>query len=83
MEKTGSNTNDVVVMVNSRTDMQDVAKRWWHEMNENGIKINTQKGKKEVLAVSSNSRHTFDVLIGEDKVHQVANYTYLGVKELS
>ena len=48
-------------------------------MNENGMKINTQKGKTEVLAMSRNSRHTCDVLIGQDKVNQVAHYTNLGV----
>ena len=71
--------DDVVVMVNSRTDMQDVAKRRRHAMNENGMKIDTQKGKTEVLVISRNSRHMCDVLIGQDNVHQVANYTYLGV----
>ena len=66
-------------MANSKTNIQDVANRWLHEMNENGMKINTQKGKTEVLVISRNSRHTCDVLIGQDKVNQVANYTYLGV----
>ena len=78
-EETLLYADDVVVMANSRTDVQDVAKRWWHAMNENGMKINTQKGKTEVLVISRNNRHTCDVLIGQDKVHQVANYTYLGV----
>ena len=41
-------------------------------MIENDMKINTQKGKTEVLVISRNSRHTCDVLIGQDKVHQVA-----------
>ena len=66
-------------MANSKTNIQDVANRWWQAMNENGMKINTQKGKTEVLVTSRNSRHTCDVLIGQDKVTQVANYTYLGV----
>ena len=71
--------DDVVVMVNSKINTQDVVNRWWHAMNENGMKINTQKGKTEVVVISRNSRHTCDVLIGQDKVNQVANYTYLGV----
>ena len=58
---------------------QDVAKRWWHTMNENGMKINTQRGKTEGLVLSRNKRHECDLLIEQDKVHQVANYTYLGV----
>ena len=78
-EKTLLYADDVVVMVNSKTNIQDVAKRWWHAMNENGMKINSQKGNTEVLVISRNSRHTCDVLIGQDKVNQVANYTYLGV----
>ena len=70
---------DVVVMVNSRTDMQDVVKRWRQAMNENGMKINTQKGEIGVLVISRYCRYTCDVLIEQDKMHQVANYTYLGV----
>ena len=58
--------------------MQVVANRWWRAINENGMKINTQKGRTEVLVTSRNSRYTCDVLIGQDKVNQVANYTYLG-----
>ena len=41
--------------------------------------MNTQKGKTELLVISRNRGHICDVLIGQDKVHQVANYTYLGV----
>ena len=37
--------NDVVVMANYRPGIQDVTTRWWHGMNENGMKINTHKGK--------------------------------------
>ena len=58
------------MMTNSKTNIQDVANRWWHAMNENGMKINTQKGKTEVLVTSRNSRHTCDVLIGQDKVNK-------------
>jgi len=41
-EETLLYTNDVVVVANTRADIQDVAKRWWKTMNENGMKINTQ-----------------------------------------
>ena len=78
-EETLLYADDVVVMANSKTNIQDVANGWWHAMNENGMKINTQKGKTEVLVISRNSRHTCDVLTGQDKANQVANYTYLGV----
>ena len=70
---------DVVVVANSRVDIQDVAKRWRKTMNENGTKINTQKGKTEVLLISRSSIHKCYVFIGQDKVHQVANYTCLGI----
>ena len=83
IEKNGEQTllyaADVVVMVNSRTDMQDVVKRWPQAMNENGMKINTQKVEIGVLVISRYCRYTCDVLIEQDKVYQVANYTYLGV----
>ena len=78
-EETVLYADGVVVKANSRSDKKDVAKRWWHAMNENGMKINTQKDKTEVLVISRNNRHTCDVLIRQDKVHQVANYTYLEV----
>ena len=48
-------------------------------MNKNGMKINTQKGKTEVLVLSRRSRHTCDVFMGQEKVHQIANYAYLGI----
>ena len=47
--------------------------------NENGMKINTEKGKTEVLVISRSSRHACCVFMGQEKTHQVANYTYLGV----
>ena len=78
-EETLLYADDVVVVANSRVGIQDVAKRWRKTMNANGMKINTQKGKKEVLVISRSSRHTCDVFIGQEKVHQVANYTYLGI----
>ena len=78
-EETLLYADDVVVMANSKTNIQDVANRWWHAMNKNDMKINTQKGKTEVLVISMNSRHTCDVLIGQNKVNQVANSTLLNV----
>ena len=54
----------------------------WQKMvvgNEHGMKINTQKGKMEVIFISRSSSHTCDVLLEQDKVHQVANYTYIGI----
>lgn len=63
--------DDVVVMANSRTDIQDAATRLWHGMNEYGMKINTQKGKTEIVVISRNKGNRCDLLIGQDKVHQV------------
>ena len=78
-EETLLYVDDVVVMANSKTDIPDVEKRWWRTMNENGMQINTQKGKTGILLKSRNIRHTYDVLTVPDKVPRVAEYTYLGV----
>jgi len=78
-EETLLYADDVVVMANSRTDILYMEKGWWHTMNENGIWINAQKDQMEVLVISRNNRHACNMLIGQDKFQQVANYSYLGV----
>ena len=67
-EETLLYANAVVVVANPRADIQDVAKRWRKTMNENGMKIITQKGKTTVLAISRSSRHIYDVLTGQAKL---------------
>ena len=44
-EETLMYADDVVVVANSLTNIQEVASRWWRGMSQNGMKINTRKGK--------------------------------------
>ena len=49
-------------------------------MNQNGMKINTAKGKTEFMPVSRR-REEYDVYIADSKVNQAKSYTkYLGVE---
>ena len=43
--------DDIVVMANSKIDIQYVTKRWWQAIDENGMKIKTQKGKTEIFVM--------------------------------
>lgn len=78
-EETLAYADDVVVVANSITDIQNVATRWWQGMIQNGMKINTRKGKTELVVISRNREQLYDVYMGQDKLHQVENYTHLGV----
>lgn len=48
-------------------------------MERNGMKINTQRGKTEIMVISRNKDRLLDIYIGQDKLNQVENYTHLGV----
>ena len=52
-EETVMYADDVVVVANSLTNIQEVASRWWRGMSQNGMKINTRK--TEIVHIS---RHT-------------------------
>ena len=71
--------DDVVVVANSLTNIQEVASRWWRGMSQNGMKINTRKGKTEIVHIA---RHTMqcEVYMGGNKLNQVENYKHLGGK---
>ena len=60
------------------TNMNLIASRWWRGMSQNGMKINTRKGKTEIVHIS---RHTMqcEVYMGGNKLNQVENYKHLGV----
>ena len=77
-EETVMHADDVVVVANSLTNSQEVASRWWRGMSQNGMKINTRKGKTEIVHIS---RHTMqcEVYMGGNKLNQVDTYKHLGV----
>ena len=43
--------DDVAVFVDSITDIQKVANRWWFGINANGMTVNTTKGKTDFVVV--------------------------------
>ena len=53
-EETLIYADDVVVLADSVEDLQDIASRWLDGMSRNGMKINTRKGKTEVVVISRN-----------------------------
>jgi len=54
-EETVMYADDVGVVAHSLTNIQEVASRLWRGMSQNGMKINTRKGKTEIVHIS---RHT-------------------------
>ena len=78
-EETLMYADDVAVIANTVTEVQDVATRWWQGMAQNGMKINTAKGKTEVVLISRNRHQPVEVYMGENKLNQADNYIHLGV----
>ena len=66
----------VVVLADSVEDLQDIASRWLDGMARNSIKINTSKGKSEVVVIS---RNPTQCEIYMEKLYQSECYTHLGV----
>ena len=48
-------------------------------MEQNGMKINTKKGKTEVMRISRDQGHQLDIFMGDDRLNQSEEYKYLGV----
>ena len=71
--------DDVAVIVDTIGELQETANRWNLSTEENGMRINTTKGKTEFMHISRR-REEYDVYIGEDKIHQTETYKYLGVE---
>ena len=71
--------DDVAVLIDNITDIQEVANRWWNGMTQKGMKINTDKDKTEIVVIFRNREQLGDVYVGQNKLHQVDNYDQLGV----
>ena len=78
-EETLMYVDDVAVVANSADDIQNIANRWWRGMEQNGMKINTKKGKTKVMKISRDQEHQLDIFMGDDKLNQSEEYKYLGV----
>ena len=78
-EETLMYADDVAAVANSITDIQEVATRWWNGMAQNGMTINTQRGKTELVVISRNNEQVYDIYMGQNRIHQVKNYNHLGV----
>ena len=48
-------------------------------MSQNGMKINTRKGKTEIVLISRNADQQCDVYMGDTKLNRAQNYSHLGV----
>ena len=70
--------DDVAVMVDTIQELQDAASSWLSTMTNNGMSINTAKGKTEFMYISRR-REEFDVYMCDRKLHQANFYKYLGV----
>ena len=67
-----------LLIVDSVADVQDVASRWWLGMKSNGMRINTRKGKTELVVIARTSEQ-YDIYMEENKINQTENYSHLGV----
>ena len=54
--------DDVAGIADTVDDSQVVANKWQHGMRQNGMKINTRKGKSELMIISRRGEQ-YDVLI--------------------
>ena len=70
--------DDVAVMTDSIQELQEVANTWKSTMKNNGMSINTAKGKTEFMHISRHQEE-FDVYMEEKRLHQTSFYKYLGV----
>ena len=70
--------DDVAVIANSIEEIQNVANSWYEGTGRNGMKISTRIGKTEIMAISR-SPNQYDVFIGQGKINQTDNYSYLDV----
>ena len=77
-EETLIYADGVVVLVDSVEDLQDIASRWLKGMSRNGMKINTRKGKTEVVVISRNFTQC-EIYMERDKLYQSESYNHLGV----
>ena len=59
-------------------DLQEVANRWYQAADGNEMKKNTRVGKTEVMMISRR-REECNINMGNVKLNQTANYSYLGV----
>ena len=71
-------TDDVVVLADSVDEIQSAADAWQRGMRYNGMVINTQRDKTELMAVSRNIEE-YDVCMLQDRINQTKNYKYLGL----
>ena len=77
-EETLIYADDVVVLADTVEDLQDIASRWLDGLSRNGMKINTRKGKTEVVVISKNPTQC-EIYMEGDKLYQSECYTHLGV----
>ena len=70
--------DDVAVMMDTVQELQDVASSRLTTMTNNGMSMNTAKGKTEFMYISCR-REEIDVYMGCRKLNQADSYKYLGV----
>ena len=77
-EETIMYADDVAVIADSITDIQEVANRLWFGMKANGMKVNTTKGKTELVVVSR-ILELHGIYMDYYKINQMENFYYSGV----
>ena len=71
--------DDVAVVADSITDLQEILHKWHQEMSRKGMNINVSKWKTEFMSINRISEE-YDLYLGRDKLKQVVEYRYLGIK---
>ena len=71
--------DDVAVVADSITDLREILHKWHQEMSRKGMNINVSKWKTEFMSINRISEE-YDLYLGRDKLKQVVEYRYLGIK---
>lgn len=75
-EETLAYADDVAVITSTPEALERAVDRWARGLQQNGMKMNNKK--TEVMSVGRN-REEINVEVGEVRIQQVSNFTYLGV----
>ena len=78
-EETLVYTDGMAVVEDSITDLQNILHQWHQEMSHKRMKIYISNGKTGFISITRISEE-YNVYLGSNKLSQVEEYMYLGIK---
>ena len=70
--------DNVAVVLDTDQELQNVASTWASSIKNNGMKINTAKGKTEFMHIGRTKRE-LDICMDSERLHQAESYKCLEV----